>query len=217
MPCSNSCLKGQFCDTALFMQLSHNWVAQQSLSSPGGAGRRRQREMSEVRKCSETSQPQAFSSGPQGRQVGRAKVDTGTGQRASPHPKVPLLLPFWCKLRRGKHRLGPWFEFLDPAFVFCQAPFLMTGKSYLIVIKGDPNESSKGHRWELHGWEGHSPAQITYTLSQQGQLFKTHLLGNTKQRDSLFYCEISHIECHYSTHDYEFLFSMRELDSPHGL
>lgn len=86
------------------------------------------------------------------------------------------------------------------------------GKEYLIVIRRDPNESTKGHRWELH-----RPAQTTYTLSQQRQLFKTHLLRNSKQRNSLFYREISHIECHYSTHDYEFLFSMRELDSPHGL
>ena len=35
MLCSNSCPKGQFYDTALFMQLSHNWVAQQSLNSLG--------------------------------------------------------------------------------------------------------------------------------------------------------------------------------------
>lgn len=172
--------------------------------------------MSEVRKCSEIS--------PASRPFFRASGQTGgagpkwTQEQAGapPHPKVPLLLPFWCKLRRESTDLVPDLNSLILPLCFVRLPFPHDGKSYLIVIKGDPNESSK-YRWELHGWELHSPAQITYTLSQQGQLFKTHLLGNTKQRDSLFYCEISHIECHYSTHDYEFLFSMRELDSPHGL
>ena len=162
MLCSDPCPKGQFYDTALFMQLSHNRVAQQSLNSLGGAERRRQREMSEVRKCSETSQPQAFTSGPQGRQVGRATAGTGRGHYLS--------------------------QGAPPAALLMQT---QEGKEYLIVIRRDPNESTKGHRWELH-----RPAQTTYTLSQQRQLFKTHVLGNSKQRNSLFYREISHIECH---------------------
>ena len=70
-------------------------VAQQSLNSPGGAGRRRQREMSEVRKCSETFHFRA--SGQTGGQG-----HSGHRERAPPCPKVALLLPFWCKPRRGK-------------------------------------------------------------------------------------------------------------------
>ena len=60
------------------MQLSHNRVVLQCLNSPSGAGRGQPRAMSEVRNRPETSQPQAFPSGPQCRHVDTATVDMGT-------------------------------------------------------------------------------------------------------------------------------------------
>lgn len=171
--------------------------------------------MSEVRKCSETSQPQAFSSGPRGRQVGRAKVDTGTGQRAPPHPKVPLLLPFWCKLRRESTDLVPDLNSLILPLCFVRP--LHSWREELSCVIKEIQWEQQGAQMSCRMRAAPSCSDYIHIVTTRTTGLKHTCWGIQNKGIPYFIVKISHISVSLFTHDYEFLFSMRELDSPHGL